>query len=436
MTSLSKKQKKHSATVLINQLLQTAHQRAGDLQSTQQVCKQVLKSCPNQPDALHLLGITYAQLEKFEEANYSFERAISILPERADFYANYANALWKQGNINKGIDFCRQAILLDEHRPEFHNILGCILLSGAQFSNAEVHFRKALTIRPNYLQALNNLGNALQKQNKTKEAVAAYQHVISLQPDYADAFYNLGLVLKNQGNIYESANCFTQVLTLCPDFFKASQALKEVSPTWLLPLEGNRLLLRPCTEKDAVFLHTCYRNSDFMAMYNKYIPRNLSMEELVNKLRQSAKNHPCQTHSVNWVIIEKNTGRAIGIAALTEINFQHQRAEFLLGIPCIADRKSGAALEAALLILNFAFNQVDLHKITSVVYGDNEVAQKNILALGFIAEGCQREHLCDPEKGHFFDVYVYGMTRSDFYSNIRLTKLARRFSVGVNIHFA
>ena len=47
--------------------------------------------------------------------------------------------------------------------------------------------RQAIRLKPDYAEAHNNLGNALQEQGKLEEAVASLQHAVRLKPDYAEA---------------------------------------------------------------------------------------------------------------------------------------------------------------------------------------------------------------------------------------------------------
>lgn len=96
--------------------------------------------------------------------------------------------------------------------------------------------------------------------------------------------------------------------------------------------------------------------------------------------------HPCQSKSIDWIILNKNTQQPASIANVAEIQFLHRRAEFLIGLPNPTDHTSGIDLEATLLVLEFVFNRAGLNKLTTVVCGDNTSSQKNTLAIGFVQE--------------------------------------------------
>ena len=62
-------------------------------------------------------------------------------------------------------------------------------------------YNKALSIKPNYAEAHNNIGNALKDQGKLQEAVVAYKKAISNKSNYAEAYNNMGNALKDQGKL-------------------------------------------------------------------------------------------------------------------------------------------------------------------------------------------------------------------------------------------
>lgn len=83
-------------------------------------------------------------------------------------------------------------------------------------------------------------------------------------------------------------------------------------------------------------------------------------------------------------MLKKSSAKPVGVASLADVQVGHRRAEFLLGIPHESEQLNGVGLEAALLILDFAFNRVGLNKLTSLVYLDNLAAQKTPLAWAFL----------------------------------------------------
>ncbi len=420
---------KPTIDISLSKILQSAvrHQQAGRLQQAESLCLKACAIAPDQSDTLHLLAIIHAQTGRYQTANDLFTKAITSDPLRADFLSNYGNALWEQGCIDDAINYCQRALELDANRAETHNILGNVFLSQNRLEVAATCFRKALGLNPDFPHALNNMGNTLQKMGKIEDAVSYYHHAINLQENYPEAHNNLGLALKSMGKIESARNHFRRAVELRPDFRKAVQNCIEVDLAWLEPLEGKKLHLRRYHTQDAVYLYQCYQNAGFMAQYNHYIPRHQYVDEIAKKLRQTHDMHPCQLKTVDWVICRnKNAEQPVGLANLVEIQFVHQRAEFLIGLPNPGYHASGIGLEATLLVLDFVFNRIGLNKLTTIVYGDNDNSQKNTLALGFVQESYLRDQIMESDSGKFLDLYGNGMTQQDFRANMRLAKLSQR----------
>lgn len=383
-----------TAPLTITATLQRALQcmQAGDFQTAEQLCTALCNTNSVPPaDAVHLLAVIAAQTQRPALAEQQFQRAIALSPQRADFYGNYANLLWESGRLAETLVIGQRAIALQSKSPELFNTLGNALFRSGEFQTASEHYRTALQLRPAYAEAYNNLGQALKALH---DYVGAEQY-------------------------------FRQALALQADFVQAQENLEQVDTRWLQPLQGLSVTLRRVSTQDAAFIQQCYQNPVFMHQYNQFMPPQ-SLEALSSKLAEEVLLHPTQLRSLNWVITRNESQRRIGLANLVDIQLAHRRAEFSIGIPDVADRARGRGTEAALLVLDFAFNTVQLNKLMSFIYSDNEASIKNTQALGFSRESVLKQHLRDPVSKHYIDLYGNAMTAEEFHANPRLVKLCQR----------
>jgi tetratricopeptide (TPR) repeat protein len=88
------------------------------------------------------------------------------------------------------------------------------LADQGKLDEAIQHFERALQLRPDYADALNNLGFALAKQGRWDEAIQHYERTLQLRPDYAEAHCNLGIALAKQGRWDEAITQLQQALAL------------------------------------------------------------------------------------------------------------------------------------------------------------------------------------------------------------------------------
>ena len=97
-----------------------------------------------------------------------------------------------------------------------------------QLQEAETVYRQILDIKPDFAEALNNLGNVLRELGRPDDAVATYLKVLTLKPDYAEANYNLGNVLREMGRLDEAVASYEKAIALNPDYAEAHNNLGNV----------------------------------------------------------------------------------------------------------------------------------------------------------------------------------------------------------------
>ncbi|MCB1672583.1 MAG: GNAT family N-acetyltransferase [Pseudomonadales bacterium] len=193
-------------------------------------------------------------------------------------------------------------------------------------------------------------------------------------------------------------------------------------------LRSHRLLLERLGPAHVGYLLETLKDRNFRHHFPVIQPYNLSRTRLLTRLEKERLNSTDQRDDLVWVIF-KTTGndkRPIGLACLIDYLPETKNAEMMIGIPRQADRVMGRALEASLLVMEFAFNLIGLNKLISHVYTDNKSAQANSIKLGFTQEGFLREHYFDPSDNCFLDVYRNGLLADEFRSSKRLSLLSCR----------
>jgi tetratricopeptide (TPR) repeat protein len=98
---------------------------------------------------------------------------------------------------------------------------GDLLLAEGNLDVAVSHYRRAIELDPNYVQAYNNLGVALARQGKLDEAVLQYSRATELKPDHFEAFNNWGVALSRAGRFDDAATRFERALAIRSDYADA-----------------------------------------------------------------------------------------------------------------------------------------------------------------------------------------------------------------------
>jgi len=187
-------------------------------------------------------------------------------------------------------------------------------------------------------------------------------------------------------------------------------------------LVGQRLNLVRTTGQHATFLQSCYLNTAFMSLYRLlHHSQQPSLPQIEQRLTAEAQLPP---QYFEWIIERDSDGKAIGLASLADYQPNHGRAEFLLGFLNPTEQPMGMGLEASLLVLEFAFNTLQLHKLSALVYSHNIPAQRNVLHLGFHSEGLLREHL--QHKQQWIDIHQNSLLEREFRASTALRRWSTR----------
>ncbi|MBV9761228.1 MAG: VCBS repeat-containing protein [Acidobacteriaceae bacterium] len=202
-----------------------------------------LKLDAKSAEALYGLGSAYLKSEKLDQAQLYFEKATRA---RADYSETIQNA-W--------------------------NNLGLLAARTGDTTKAIVLFKRALQLDPDYVIALENLGNAYRQQRNWEDARSALERVVALRPADPEANYSLGMVfaqsndpakaewylnkalerrptyreaLNNLGVLYlrthrrdQAVSAFEKCIQIAPDFNQAYLSLAR-----LYVIEGNTVKAR------------------------------------------------------------------------------------------------------------------------------------------------------------------------------------------------
>ncbi|MBR5376842.1 MAG: GNAT family N-acetyltransferase [Lachnospiraceae bacterium] len=150
-------------------------------------------------------------------------------------------------------------------------------------------------------------------------------------------------------------------------------------------IKGDKIYLRSITYEDTSDI-VRWRNSDFVR--DRFIYRERFTEELHNDWM---KNVVETGKAVQFIMFEGTTGKKFGSVYLRDIDMKNKKCEFGIFIGEEEMSCKGYGREAALLITEYAFNEMGINRIFLRVLSDNEIAIRSYQRSGFTVEGTARE---------------------------------------------
>ncbi|KAL6345170.1 hypothetical protein AAG906_013654 [Vitis piasezkii] len=194
---------------------------SGDLTRALQYYKEAVKLKPTFADAYLNLGNVYKALGMPQEAIVCYQRALQTRPEYAMAYGNMAagnmaGTYYEQGQMDMAIVHYKQAIECDSGFLEAYNNLGNALKDVGRIDEAIQCYHQCLALQPNHPQALTNLGNIYMEWNMVAAAATYYKATLAVTTGLSAPFSNLAIIYKQQGNYADAISCYNEVLRIDP----------------------------------------------------------------------------------------------------------------------------------------------------------------------------------------------------------------------------
>ena len=238
------------------------HQNAGQHGPARTLLEAILARDPENPDALHLLGLTeffegradkalalvgravarapgfasalgnlavmLRQLSRPAEALAALRRGVDGAPASAIARHNLGYGLLRAGDAAGAAEHFLRSVQLDPENYVAHAGLGAARLRQQRFHEAEASLRQALGLRPAEPEIHVNLGVTLRMLGKLDEAIGSVRVALLLRPDFAQAMVNLGLMLLEAGREAEALESLQRASATDPQIGEAHFAIGQV----------------------------------------------------------------------------------------------------------------------------------------------------------------------------------------------------------------
>lgn len=177
-------------------------------------------------------------------------------------------------------------------------------------------------------------------------------------------------------------------------------------------LQAGNVILTPLIASDSESLYRWINNRELVHLNSSYRPVS---EDQHRKWFESIQQ--CK-EVVIFAIRLMDSNKLIGSCQLHNINHVHQNAELQIRIGEQAEQAKGYGTKALKLLLNFAFSDLNLHRVYLHVFVTNKQAIHAYTKAGFKQEGQLRDAAFI--NGQLIDVQVMGILRNEFCFNASL----------------
>ena len=173
--------------------------------------------------------------------------------------------------------------------------------------------------------------------------------------------------------------------------------------------DGQNIRLRSLELKDAKAVNKVYNFLEARRFLDDISP--LSQEDTEQWIRRTWETRKKHQNFFFAIELIKNK-RLLGICGLFGVRKINRKAEVMMTIFEEAQRGKGYGNEALKLLLNYGFNQLNLHRIILFTHEINKRAQQIYEKIGFKPGGRRRQ--ASFFEGAYHDILLYDMLESEF----------------------
>ena len=169
-------------------------------------------------------------------------------------------------------------------------------------------------------------------------------------------------------------------------------------------LHGEKCTLRPPRKDEAETYVGWLKDPDVIRYTLRVGPMSIWQEE------DFIKRVAGESDAISWVI--EVEGRPVGWTSVGGIHWRNGNGE---GGIVIGDKslwRRGIATEAIALRTRFCFRELNLHKIRTRVYMENEASKRALMKAGYVQYGIQREEAF--RDGRYHDIWCAEVLREDW----------------------
>lgn len=171
---------------------------------------------------------------------------------------------------------------------------------------------------------------------------------------------------------------------------------------------GPRVRLTAITKEDAPLLARWHNDAGFLRLLDARAAKPQTQDDVTKWLEEAQK----APNGFLFAVRPREGDELLGFVELDGILWNQGVAWLGIGVGERERWGQGIGGEALRLVLDFAFNELNLHRVQLTVFDYNDRAIALYEKLGFRREGVYREFLHREDRRH--DMYLYGLLRREW----------------------
>lgn len=173
-------------------------------------------------------GEIYCQMKKYDDALKAFDQAIMLSPLNPIRYKSAADILMVRERYKDAINLLEKAVKSGLEFKELYNHLSQAYFMSKDFPKALRYVKTALSMDPENVTFLNQMGICLKNMDQLDEAAKVYNQIIKIDPENVAALYNKAMLNEARGEHADAVKLLERAVRKDPSFAQAKAKLEEI----------------------------------------------------------------------------------------------------------------------------------------------------------------------------------------------------------------
>ena len=171
------------------------------------------------------LGLAYEGLDRFEEAQTAYRRALELNPRDLSSWINLGRLSSQQGDADAAVESFARALSIEPNDPDALLGRGLALAAQGNVDDAVADFQAAAEADPHEAEPWLALGDLQRQAGQIPEAIATYREALRREDADAASWLKLGNALVLAGETEPALSAFQEALDRAPELGPAYNGL-------------------------------------------------------------------------------------------------------------------------------------------------------------------------------------------------------------------
>lgn len=177
----------------------------------------------------------------------------------------------------------------------------------------------------------------------------------------------------------------------------------------MVTLQGETIYLRALEPEDLEFIYLVENDESVWEVSHTQTPYS---RFLIRQYLENAHQDIYEAKQLRLAICTKDDFQAIGLIDLFEFDPKNNRAGIGILIKNSANRNSGIGTETLGLLIQYAFNQLNLHQLYANIDVENEISLALFAKFGFQISGIKKQW--NLVNGKYHDEAIFQLINPQF----------------------